>query len=142
MHSILVAGRADAAGMPARADWVVVSIRDPGKPAPLLRRGWRAVLSLEFHDKEDLEIVRMTGLWRLFTPCDAALCWKFIAAHRSGAAGLLVHCEAGLSRSPAIARAVAERIGLRCDDAWPRGNLHVYATMRESAYAPIVAVGD
>ena len=113
---------------------MVISIHDPGALPAQLQPGWGAVLRLAFHDKEDLTLARATGLWTVFSETQARQCLRFVDEHRSKV-GLLVHCTAGASRSPAIARAVCKFLGLRPDADWPTGNQLVIAVMAEAATA-------
>lgn len=129
MKTILVCAKADAEDIPGIANWIAISIRDPGAPPAQLQPGWKAVLRLEFHDKEDRLLAHATGLWKLFDEAQARQCLQFVDAHRDDASGLLVHCTAGASRSPAVARAVCARLGLSPDPDWPSGNGLVYQTM-------------
>lgn len=129
MKTILVCARADAEDIPGHADWIAISIRDPGAAPARLRPGWKAVLHMEFHDKEDRELALKTGLWKLFDEAHARQCLQFVDEHRASASGLLVHCAAGVSRSPALARAMSARLGLRSNPDWPHGNELVFQTM-------------
>lgn len=122
MRTMLVCGRSDAEGLPARSDWAVISIHDPGSERAALKEGWHEILHLTFHDKEDEFLAMATGLWKLFSPDQAHRCWEFVSRQQPYVKGLLVHCNAGLSRSPAIARAICEHLNLRPDDSWPSGN--------------------
>lgn len=132
MNRIEVLSRAEAESRPGRGDWIVISVQDPGLDEPKLQPGWKAVLRLSFHDKEDMALARLMGIWRMFSVQDAQECWSFITAHANDATGLIVHCTAGLSRSPAIARAVAEHLALPVNDDWPRGNSLVASEMKSA----------
>ena len=127
MRQILVLGRSDAERLVADPEWAVISIHDPNKSTPELRVGWGAVLTLAFHDKEDPELARMTGFWQLFRAEQARAACSFVERQVKSSTGLLIHCESGLSRSPAMARAMAERFGWVINSDWPRGNQLVYA---------------
>lgn len=129
MNHIEVLNRAEAERRPGKNDWVVISIQDPEQEPPKLQPGWKATLGLSFHDKEDLVLAQMIGLWRMFSAQDAKACWAFLDTHANDAAGLMVHCTAGLSRSPAIARVVAEHFALPVNRDWPQGNTLVSREM-------------
>lgn len=51
----------------------------------------------------------------LFSQADARRIWDFVLAHRAQVACMVIHCNAGVSRSPGVAAALA-RV-LRGDDA-------------------------
>lgn len=129
MNRIEVMSRIEAESLDGKPDWLVISIREPGQDLPRLQPGWGAVLSLSFHDKEDVQLANRTGLWRMFSAEDAQACWEFVKSHALAASGLIVHCGAGLSRSPAIARAIAKNLKLPIGDNWTSGNQHVYQEM-------------
>jgi predicted protein tyrosine phosphatase len=100
IRELMVCGQGDAEEMPGRASWVVVSIRDPGKAPARLSPGWGAILHLDFHEKEDEAMATRTGLWKVFTPEQTRSCLDFVL-NQTQASGVLVHCFAGASRSPA-----------------------------------------
>ncbi len=133
IRDLLVCGQGDAEEMPGRPDWVVVSIRDPGKPPAALSPHWGAVLQLAFHDKDDEVLAEQTGLWQLFSEQQAHQCLDFVRKHQSTARGLLVHCFAGASRSPAVARALAHMLEVPCGADWAKGNPLVAERMRVAA---------
>lgn len=129
MKFIEVQCRAAAENLPGRADWIVISIQDPEQEPAKLQPGWKGILRMRFHDKEDMALARLIGSWRMFSSEDARTCWSFLTAHASDATGLMVHCTAGLSRSPAMARAIAEHLALPVNAGWPRGNSLVLREM-------------
>lgn len=129
MNHIEVLNRTEAERRPGKGDWIVISIRDPEQELPKLQPGWKATLSLCFHDKENLALAKRIGLWRMFSTQDARTCWSFLTTHANDAAGLMVHCTAGLSRSPAIARVAAEHFALSANRDWPQGNSLVLREM-------------
>jgi len=94
----------------ARQEWphfgAVITIEDPDEPEPLrLRGGDVRQLILKFHDI-DFEHPR----WR--SPEQKHVVKALQFARSASGKRLLVHCHAGLSRSPAIALAViADRMG-------------------------------
>ncbi len=71
-----------------------------------------------------------TGV-KLMTADDAAAIWKFVNRYRDDVGAVVVHCEQGMSRSPAVAAAIAYAWAL--DDApfWRRHqpNRYVYDLM-------------
>lgn len=133
MKKIHVCAKVDAEESRGSPDWIVISIRDPGAAPAKLQSGWKAVLQLEFHDKEDRQLALKTGLWRLFDDSQARQCLQFVEEHRASASGLLVHCIAGASRSPAVARGISAHLGMHASSDWPRGNELVLETMMREA---------
>jgi predicted protein tyrosine phosphatase len=126
--------RAEAESATPDPDIAVISITDPVsntcKPATL-RDGWHSVLRLEFHDIDLDQIVQpflraqVKRYYTLMSPDQARQVVAFVGRVMSnGASGLMVHCEAGESRSAAVAKWIGDRYGLRL--AAPGRNLHVY----------------
>ncbi|AKV00393.1 hypothetical protein AKJ09_07056 [Labilithrix luteola] len=96
----------------------------------------RGVLRLAFADAEVAsEIIPEDAL---FTPEHARRIWDFVVAHRDEIERIIVHCDAGMSRSPAVAAALAR--ALNGDDAEFFGgryvpNPRVYRLVLECATA-------
>lgn len=96
------------------ADDVIISISDPGTIRDL-RPGWNAILRVQFYDypwPDWPEFERAT----LQTE-DADRIAEFAIKHRA-AKRLVVHCDAGISRSPAVAMAIS--VTLHRHWAFPR----------------------
>jgi predicted protein tyrosine phosphatase len=112
---ILVANREQIArGLRMTRAWALVSVSDPGRPQPALpldplRTG---VLRLQFDDAEpgDVALDKDVPL-RLFAAEDARAVWAFLSIQRTRARCLVVQCEAGWSRSAAIAAAISYALG-------------------------------
>lgn len=101
-------GRQVAEELRANAEVAVISITDPSQAPAALQPGWRAVLRLAFHDI-DAVVFGNPGLLERYPPmtaAQAALIATFVEAFKDS--HILVHCEAGISRSYAIARAVVD----------------------------------
>jgi len=92
--------------MTPREDTAVVSISEPDMVINNLI-GWGAVLELKFCDLESL----VCGL-PIFLPRDALKTIAFLETANEHCCNLLVHCEAGVSRSGAVAYFAAEKSGL------------------------------
>lgn len=95
---------------PAR---VVVSITDPDTPPALLGEGFRDVLRVGFWDVS--APFELAGEWLApITPGQARTIVRFLDgwARSEDRLELICHCEAGVSRSAAVARFAAERYGL------------------------------
>ena len=75
--------------------------------------GLKAVLSLEFHDTEPVAGQFYPPRIVLMTEQHANQIWDFILVHGKSVGTIIVHCEQGQSRSPAVAEALAN--ALKCD---------------------------
>lgn len=102
--------RSVEAGFVIRRPYVLISIRDPDKPAVRYRKppALRGALELAFHDAEPVRGIRLPAGVRLMQQEDAAQIWRFVCQHRAQVGAIVCHCEQGMSRSPAIAWALAE----------------------------------
>lgn len=93
---------------------VMISISDPGSPLPqfFAEDTYGAMLRVQFHDIE-----RMIP-WLSFEPiCDSHAhdIARFILLSSRKACNLVIHCEAGISRSAGVAAAVCTYYGNTAD---------------------------
>src|SRR6185437_7480088 len=65
----------------------------------------QGILRLCFADAE--ESSALVDEAQLFTEAQAAAIWRFVLEHREAVERVVVHCDAGFSRSPAVAAALA-----------------------------------
>jgi predicted protein tyrosine phosphatase len=96
-------------GVFVRKPYAVISISDPGKRRPRIRKPilFRGALFLRFHDAEDQlhpDIV-------LMKPAHAKRIWRFVREHLDKIEILVFQCEQGASRSPAVAAAICRTLG-------------------------------
>lgn len=110
---------------------LLISIRDKGREPAAPRFRPDAALYLEFEDcgpKGDFPM----------RPEDAAAVWEFLFEHARADKQLIVQCEAGISRSSAIAKAIEHFRGAdwsRCDRPPFYPNPHVFDLMMSAAKA-------
>ena len=119
--------------------YVLVSITDPGsRPAALHDPACVAVLRLEFHDLAERPSWPGSDGLVLFTPAMAAQVAAFAERWRDAVSRIVVHCEAGISRSCAVASALARHF--TGDDTRQREagvpNRLVYRLMLEALKVP------
>ncbi len=110
----IVLGREEIeAGVRVEVPHVVISIADPGsrRPAVATIGARRDVLVVRFHDAEPVEGLALPPAIRLLTPRQAAKIWRFVDQYRDTIGAIVVHCEQGMSRSPAVAAALCEALG-------------------------------
>jgi predicted protein tyrosine phosphatase len=110
----IVVGREEIEqGLVVRTAYVVISISDPGKRRPRLRRpsGFRDALFLKFHDAVPDDGVVSSEEIVLMTTDHAAAIWAFVDRYRDTVGTIVVHCEQGMSRSPAVAAAISKVLG-------------------------------
>ena len=104
-------------GLLGRAPFALISITDPDLPPAAVPSQimMRALLRLSFDDAQPGdEPLGGAERLRLISEADAEAVWRFVVQYAPEVRRLVVHCEAGWSRSPAVAAAIAHGIG---DDA-------------------------
>ena len=111
---LIVTDRASIeAGIVVRGRYVVISIHDPDKPRPKIpnRLGLVNILNLAFHDAEPTTQFDVPGHIQLMTLDQAREIWHFVKKYQNQVDIIICHCEQGMSRSPAVAAALANRLG-------------------------------
>lgn len=150
-QSIIVCSRWRVPSVDMDVPYAVISITDPNDEHPKIpqRRGLREILRLKFHDLEpSLTDVGQesdrNALYQFMSADDAQRVRRFI--EDSDANALVIHCEAGVSRSPSCAMALCDQLkwGRDCI-RWAGGNRHkdppnqhVYSTTRSAWSMPSV----
>ncbi len=118
------------AGVLIRCAYAVISIRDPGKHRAKVKAqvGLREVLFLAFHDAEPSANFALPPEIRPITPAQGNEICNFVRKHQQTVGAFAVHCEQGMSRSPAVAAAICEALGLDGKRFWQRHapNRYVY----------------
>jgi len=134
----IVASRNDIErGIVVRTPYVVVSITDPGTRRPRIPKpaGFRDAMYLQFHDAEPVKGERLPSEIVLMTRGHAEMIWDFVSRHQDRVGTVVVHCEQGMSRSPAVAAAIAKRFDINNDCfflQW-QPNVYIYALMCSTA---------
>jgi predicted protein tyrosine phosphatase len=108
------------AGLSVGARYVVVSIRDAqarkARVPPL--PGLVDVLHVAFDDAEPLPGIPTPSRVRLMRPEDARAIHEFVERYRSAVGAVVVQCRGGVSRSPAVAAALARLWGADAMPFW------------------------
>ncbi|MBM3999068.1 MAG: hypothetical protein FJ297_05920 [Planctomycetes bacterium] len=136
MQFLIYDRRSIERGIVVRTPYVLISIRDPDKPAVRPRKpaALRDALFLAFHDAEPARSFPLPPEIRLMESHDAVKIWEFVQTYREKVGTIVCHCEQGMSRSPAAAIALAEALGgdvevIRADS---QPNEYVYRLMRDT----------
>jgi len=123
-------------GILVRIAYVLISIRDPERVPvrPPRQAGLRQSLFLAFHDAEPVEGVRLPREVRPMQTLDAVRIWEFVQEYCDQVETIVCHCEQGMSRSPAVAVALAEVLGGDADAirAESQPNQYVYELLRDT----------
>jgi predicted protein tyrosine phosphatase len=100
-------------GILVRSSYILISIRDPDKRkvrAPK-QSGLRDILHLAFHDAEPAGNMALPDNITLMTEKHARQVWSFVKKWEKRIGAVVVQCEQGMSRSPAVAAALCKRLG-------------------------------
>ncbi|MFB3819096.1 MAG: hypothetical protein ACE147_15640 [Candidatus Methylomirabilales bacterium] len=132
MQQIVFASREAAQRFQSTEPWAAISITDPGSaPAEIACPECQAILRLSFSDVDHREDDRAV----VFSPAMAREILEFVQAWAPRVRTLVIHCEAGVSRSCATAAALA-RLRFGDDQEFflrGRPNMLVYRTLLEEA---------
>ncbi len=113
---------------------IIISISNPGSPPVDVPQGagCRGVLRLEFDDIEPPPVMEDD---KLMTPAQAGRICRFVAGHRDEVELIVCQCEAGQSRSPGVAAALASALGADDRQFFHRyfPNRHVYRLVLRAA---------
>ena len=124
-------------GLLVQTSYVVISIRDPHKRPANVRKqaGLRDVLFLSFHDAEPTHMMALSGKIKLMMPIHAKQIHQFVDKHKEHIGAIVVHCEQGMSRSPAVAAALCKSMGGDDKNFWRdyQPNRYVYRLVLEAA---------
>lgn len=118
---------------------ILISVTSPNtrgsKPA-VLHPCWRDVLRLEFHDIDpNTRSRRKQKDLCFFTVDHAQRIIKFLEQHADAPeTEIWVHCEAGISRSAAIAKFAAQVYSLEFPEAYSLYNRHIFSTLLSTYY--------
>ena len=106
-------------GIRIKPAYVVISIRNSGEPrAKVKKAGLRDVLYLAFSGIDPAHGARLQRKIKYFTPAQADKICAFVHRHKSDVGAFVVHCEKGTARSPAVAAAISEALGLDAKRFW------------------------
>ena len=119
---------------------ILVSITSPyirgSKPAKLDKDSWTDVLRLEFHDIDPEKLdrdkrVKKERIKRVYFDDKMAIkVLEFLKKHQDGiVTEAVVHCEAGISRSAAVSKFIAQIYNLQFPQKYNLYNKHVFSTM-------------
>ncbi len=115
-------------GIVVKSAYVVISICDPGRKRPMVKRqsGLRDVLFLTFHDAEPSGGFELPPEIKPMTSGQADQIRDFIRKHEPGVGTVVVHCEQGMSRSPAVAAAISDALHLDGRRFWQLHSPNAY----------------
>ena len=123
-------------GIRIKPAYVVISIRNSGESRAKVKKqpGLRDVLYLAFSGREPRAGMPMPPEIKIFTPAQAKKICAFVHRHKADVGAIVVHCEQGMSRSPAVAAAISDALGLDAKRFWQlhTPNEYVYHTVSDA----------
>jgi predicted protein tyrosine phosphatase len=143
MKEVFVRSKGHAAMFTSDVPFAAISVSTHAGEWPQISEENRVgLLRLDFADKDMIKETtpEVIAKYNLFRPDQAQQILDFIGENWDKVEAFLVHCEAGLSRSPAIAAAITKIAG--GDDAYYfrhyTPNRYVYRTILEAKFGPMV----
>ena len=131
LQKVIYTDQQSAEDIPGLDDWAILSITEPDWYPAKLKDGWHDILRLEFHD-----IDLYTEPYVLFNQQQARDIIRFVRnCHEGRIVGIVVHCKAGISRSAAVAKWIAQNYNLAFSDGYTLYNKHVYRVLSEQGLA-------
>jgi predicted protein tyrosine phosphatase len=126
---------------PNREHEALISIAEPGEDRDL-HDSWKHFLHLDFHDtdahanngKHWSALPVLNGKYTSFDKEHANQIIKFVSELPNEVDSVIVHCHAGISRSAAVARFIADMYFLEHDYGYDLYNRRVYSTLRNVYY--------
>ena len=95
-----------------------------------LRSGWFAICRQSFHDVDPDKGCIVPHV--LMTTHNALSIVEFVHRVAPDVDGIMVHCKAGISRSAAVAKWIAEKYELPLEHRYESYNRHVYRLLKEA----------
>ena len=121
-------------GYLVRSSYAVISVTDPRSRQARIPKtpGCRGILRLRFHDAIPRPGEPAEPPLRYAAAKDADAVRRFVDEHKGSVGAFVLHCNAGMSRSPAVAAALAEYLGEDPEPFWQSAapNLHVHEVMK------------
>jgi rhodanese-related sulfurtransferase len=104
--------------------------------APIIKEGvWKEVLSVKFHDvdpsgQSGLKMKDMIE-YTLFDTEQAIRIFEFLKKHQDDCTRVIVHCDAGISRSAAVSKFISIIYGLYFPENYSVYNRHIFSTLMQ-----------
>lgn len=122
-------------GIRFRGSYALISIRDPGSPEVRIPKQSELtyVLELQFHDAEPTSNMTLPPDIKVITEEQAEQIAKYVRHTHASVDGYAVHCEQGMSRSPAVGAAIACYLHQESDQFWDnyQPNSYIYKQVFE-----------
>ena len=128
MKKVIFVSKTAAENAGGWGDWAVISITEENKAE--LQEGWFGICRLQFHDVDPTKGCEVPHV--LMDAKHAMKIVMFVNKTAPNIEGILVHCKAGISRSAAVAKWIAEKYNLPFEHRYESYNKHVYKLLKEA----------
>jgi len=113
----------------------LISITDPSRQQAKLGNGWHSVLRVAFDDVDAITFPGQDAHLQEITVDQVVAIASFVARTSLSCKRLVVHCRHGVSRSAAVAKAVAEVAGAKFPGEYDEYNRFVYFALQKAVHA-------
>jgi predicted protein tyrosine phosphatase len=130
LRRVLFVSQKQAETMRPPKNTVLISITDPSRSDASIGGGWVDILRLKFDDVDQVTFPGQDLNLKEITPDQVAAIAEFVADHSRKSLRLVVHCRHGISRSAAVAKAIAHALGIAFPAEYDEYNRFVYLALR------------
>lgn len=136
IKKVVFVSEEEACGMTGRFNAGVISITNAFRPpADLKKDTWGAILRLKFDDVDKDMTSQEARYYQFFEGEDAGKILKWLQDNEYNLETVVVHCAAGISRSAAVAKFIAELYKIKnFNHNYTLYNKHVYRVLRDLYY--------
>jgi predicted protein tyrosine phosphatase len=132
LRRVLFVSQRQAEGMCPPLATALISITDPKRPLAAVGQGWASILRVSFDDVDPVTFPGQDKHLKAITSEQVAEIASFAARQARTCQRLVVHCRHGVSRSAAVAKAVAETAGTPFPGEYDEYNRFVYLALRKA----------
>jgi predicted protein tyrosine phosphatase len=130
LRRVLFVSQRQAEAMRPPQATALISITDPGKTLAALGEGWASILRIAFDDVDQMTFPGQDLHLSEITADQVAEIAAFCFAQSATCQRMVVHCRYGVSRSAAVAKAIAEALSLPFPADYDEYNRFVYLVLR------------
>jgi predicted protein tyrosine phosphatase len=130
LNRVLFVSQRQAVAMRPPAATALISITDVNQPPAVFLCGWSQIFRTSFDDVDPLTFPGMDDHLHEITASQVAGLCVFAAENFRQCRRIIVHCRHGISRSAAVAKAIAEAAGVGFPSDYDEYNHFVYETLR------------
>ena len=132
LRRVLFVSQRQAETMKVPKATALISITDPSREQAHLGIGWHAVLRVAFDDVDAITFPGQDGHLLEITVDQVVQIAAFVASVSFSCQRLVIHCRHGVSRSAAVAKAVAEVSGASFPSEYDEYNRFVYLALQNA----------